>query len=463
MGKRAVFAAAMVALATLVFAATLTAQVPQLINFQGRLAEPDTGKPYPDAQYGITFRLYDQAEGGKLLWSEQQTVQLVAGVFNVILGNVQPLDSKLFSADVWLTTQVAHDQEMAPRARLCAGPYALNADLLDGLDSTQFVRTTPPVEIKGSVANPNAVLKAENTGTGLGIIGISQSRYGVLGRSSSGGSAVYGEAPGAQSKGVEGWTDSGIGVLGTADDVGTGVKGGSSEGIGVHGVSGTSYGIKGESTGSLGVFGQSVSGVGVEGSSTSGTGVKAASTSGTALDVQGPADVSSDLAVGGQVTANDGLWVNGNTELVGTTDAWYDLYVGGGIYGESGRVDTLRVDGNATVGGTLTTQNLSVTSPFCGRPAYDSGWVSIEQGGHVELTHNLGGTPDNYIVVMDQKSHQQYVNNRHLGGETYMQDFINYDVGAYWQAITTDKIWVYREDDDGLAEQVRIRIWVYQD
>ena len=32
------------------------------------------------------------------------------------------------------------------------------------------------------------------------------------------------------------------------------------------------------------------------------------------------------------------------------------------------------------------------------RPAYDSGWVSVDQGGRADLEHDLGGNVDNYIV-----------------------------------------------------------------
>lgn len=131
------------ALFTLILVTTSTAQVPRLINFQGRLTEPDTGKPYPDGPYSITFRLYDQPEGGEAVWEELQTLQLVGGMFNAVLGNIEPLTPP-FTTDLWLTTQVESDPEMLPRARLCSAPYAINADMVDGKHADELGGFPPP-------------------------------------------------------------------------------------------------------------------------------------------------------------------------------------------------------------------------------------------------------------------------------------------------------------------------------
>ncbi|MBI4340858.1 MAG: hypothetical protein HY598_01085, partial [Candidatus Omnitrophica bacterium] len=113
-----------------------------MINYQGRLT--DTGSKAITGTYILTFRLYDAATSGTKLWQEEQTITLSEadnGVFNVVLGAVTALDSVGFNSAMWLSVQVADDSEMTPRQRLTAAGYALNADQVDGLNSTSFVRT----------------------------------------------------------------------------------------------------------------------------------------------------------------------------------------------------------------------------------------------------------------------------------------------------------------------------------
>lgn len=92
----------------------------------------------------------------------------------------------------------------------------LNADLLDGLDSSKFLRNTVPLSLSGAPAT--GVINGTNTGNGNGLQGVSESPtasgvygqndaagYGVAGRSQggSGGVGVYGESlSGANAHGV---------------------------------------------------------------------------------------------------------------------------------------------------------------------------------------------------------------------------------------------------------------------
>ena len=53
--------------AVLALASFTTADVPQMINYQGRLTDTE-GKPVPDSNYVVTFRIYeDSALGAALL------------------------------------------------------------------------------------------------------------------------------------------------------------------------------------------------------------------------------------------------------------------------------------------------------------------------------------------------------------------------------------------------------------
>jgi len=98
-------------------------------------------------------------------------------------------------------------------------------------------------------------------------------------------------------------------------------------------------------------------------------------------------------------------------------------------------------------------------------PHYNSGWIEFPDGA-TELTHNLGGDPDNYVVDMMCKStlHPGVgagVHNWFLGGENYYNSSSGElsQRGAWWRLLDSDSIQVYRQADDAQCGQVRIRIW----
>jgi len=91
------------------------------------------------------------------------------------------------------------------------------------------------------------------------------------------------------------------------------------------------------------------------------------------------------------------------------------------------------------------------------RPAYDSGWVAVAASSETDFTHNLGGNVDNYVVDMQMKAGGTGINNANIGTNSTGE----YWYGAYWSNLTTTRIRVHRFRDDLTAEQIRIRIWVY--
>lgn len=126
------------------------ADVPRTVNFQGRLTD-SSGKFVPDGSYSLTFRIYTDSTGGSEKWQEAQTVSISKGLFNVILGSVNPIPDSIFnSPNTWLGIQVESDAEMIPRSRLSSFGYAYraaksdtsfyanNSDKLDGLDASAF-------------------------------------------------------------------------------------------------------------------------------------------------------------------------------------------------------------------------------------------------------------------------------------------------------------------------------------
>jgi hypothetical protein len=262
---------------------------------------------------------------------------------------------------------------------------------------------------------------SRSTDHGTGVYGTAP-KYGVYGSASADSGYTYGVYGSSRS------TDHGKGVYGTAPKYGVygyasadsgntfGVyaQARSPDGTGVYGCSGTtcvwfsgSYGMQGYSSTGYGVYGVS--------DSTSGRGVYGYATadSGETFGVYGKAD---------------------------STSGWAGYFEG-----------AVKITGDVDFGG-------SGISAFP-RPAYDSGWVSISPASAVELTHNLGGNPDNYVVDLQFKDdgaygiHNIYYGGREAGGNNY---------GANWRKLTNTTIEVFRHANDDLADYIRVRIWVYK-
>lgn len=100
-------------------------QIPQTVSYQGVLTDV-SGTAVPDGNYNVTFKLYDAATGGTELWSEEQSVDVSNGLFNVILGSVTSLTLS-FDRPYWLGLTVGQNSELTPRIELTASPYSLNA------------------------------------------------------------------------------------------------------------------------------------------------------------------------------------------------------------------------------------------------------------------------------------------------------------------------------------------------
>jgi phosphotransferase system IIA component len=103
--------------------AAILVNTPKLINYQGRLTNL-TGTPVPDSNYSVTFRLYTQSSGGSSFWSETQNITTSQGLFNVLLGSVNPIESVPQDGHCYLEMQVNPYPAMTPRIRLVSVPYS---------------------------------------------------------------------------------------------------------------------------------------------------------------------------------------------------------------------------------------------------------------------------------------------------------------------------------------------------
>ncbi len=303
------------------------AEIPLLMGYQGRVTD-DSGNPVADGNYIVMLRLYDAETAGTELWnSNNQWVQVSAGVFSILLGeSPQPALNLPFDQDYWLL--VTFDgEDQTPRRRLASVGYAYMASGL-----------VPGTEVSGSiVGGAIKVINTEPTGWSCGVWGETSSPGGdgVFGRAtattgsawgtgglshSPGGGGAYGIADALTGQSWGGWfscaSDSGIGVYGEATAT-----------------AGYTWGVYGTSSSPLGrgVYGEaSLYGVyGVNHSTLVGSGVRG----------EASATTGDTYGVRGQSASTEGTGVYGWASA--TTGGTYGLYgvsgsaQGTGVYGRS--------------------------------------------------------------------------------------------------------------------------------
>jgi hypothetical protein len=95
------------------------------LGIQGILKRSN-GSAVADGNYSLSFRIYDQAEGGTALWTETQgSVTVSSGLYNTFLGSVNSLNLP-FNVDYFVGVSVGSTPEMLPRLQLTTAPYALS-------------------------------------------------------------------------------------------------------------------------------------------------------------------------------------------------------------------------------------------------------------------------------------------------------------------------------------------------
>ncbi len=146
------------------FLTTSYGQVPELINYQGRLMDDD----FPvNASTQVIFRLYDLPAAGTLYYAETQTVDVVDGFYSTDIGLSNAVPGALFSAltnaTVYFELQVG-DAVLSPRERMVSVAYAqLAAGVVDhaiteemlapGMDSNATNEVNHAVSLVGSTLN----------------------------------------------------------------------------------------------------------------------------------------------------------------------------------------------------------------------------------------------------------------------------------------------------------------------
>jgi len=157
------------ALVAVVSMGTLLAQVPTVMNYQGRLTDNTPGQAPIDANLAMEFRIYDAAMGGSLVWSESWVtgVDVTNGIFSVLLGsNGSPLPSGIFTGGGDRYLEIDIDVEtLSPRQQLGAAGWAhqagsaFDADSLGGTPAVDYQK-----RVSGSCPAGQSIRAVDSSG-----------------------------------------------------------------------------------------------------------------------------------------------------------------------------------------------------------------------------------------------------------------------------------------------------------
>ena len=152
--------------------------IPHLINYQGMLTD-NLGSPLngtPD----ITFEIWNAPSGGANRWSETQSnVSVVNGLFNVILGNVNPINLSFYQDTAYWLQIIVEEDTLPSRLKFTSVAFAYRAQKSDTAayaisggsyshnHDADYVNVTGPDSIKGS--SSSYMFRVKNYGTGDGI------------------------------------------------------------------------------------------------------------------------------------------------------------------------------------------------------------------------------------------------------------------------------------------------------
>ena len=145
--------------------ATVVAQVPERMHYQGYLTTT-SGDPIEcldpatcSEPVDMTFRIYSDANADALLWEEDHLeVVVVGGVFNVTLGSEVPITPDLLAGPAFLGVEINGNEELEPRQELVSAAFslrcveALNAAKLGGVEAEGYATDATAESLQDQVA-----------------------------------------------------------------------------------------------------------------------------------------------------------------------------------------------------------------------------------------------------------------------------------------------------------------------
>lgn len=144
--------------------------VPQFMNFQGRLTSSDA-TPIT-TQVDLQFKIYEVG-GGYTGWSETWSAVKPDknGVFNVLLGTINPLNLD-FKKNYEIGVKVGTDpDEMTPKQRFAAVPYALYAVTAESLSGGGNYVLKAGDKMQGTLTLEGSANLLVNGSVGIGTTG----------------------------------------------------------------------------------------------------------------------------------------------------------------------------------------------------------------------------------------------------------------------------------------------------
>jgi len=100
----------------------LSYQIPMIINYQGLLT--NTNKEPVDGTKEIICTIYKSLQGDEILWKEtHEDVKINKGVFNVLIGSKKPLNLELFQTESYFSVTV-NGEELLPRKPFYSVPIS---------------------------------------------------------------------------------------------------------------------------------------------------------------------------------------------------------------------------------------------------------------------------------------------------------------------------------------------------
>lgn len=123
--------------------ATLSAQAPPVVNYQGKLTR-SSGSPL-DTVVTMVFSLYSDPLTSSYLWRETQPdVSVEGGNFNVLLGNLTAIPISALDGSVrYLGLKIGSDPETFPRRPFVSVGYAMTASNSDKWDNHHWGEVYP--------------------------------------------------------------------------------------------------------------------------------------------------------------------------------------------------------------------------------------------------------------------------------------------------------------------------------
>ncbi len=162
------------------------------INYQGKLTN-SSNVAVPNGTYNMRFWLLSSSTAGTTtaLWNETYNgaykVTVTSGLFSVMLGASTSLAGVDFNQTLYLgveigssTSNPAWDGEMSPRKVLGVVPAAFEADRIDGLTSSQFLRSDTSTTLASSSASTLLTITQSGVGDILNIFDNATEVFTVL-------------------------------------------------------------------------------------------------------------------------------------------------------------------------------------------------------------------------------------------------------------------------------------------